>query len=141
MRIADAPERKPYLVPFGRGRAGGSLLFNRNVAGSYAPSSIREVNPLHDVLEFTPSGTVTLRDDHAERVRERILPQPLPFLATACFLYRDYGFSPRPNPNLLLRQLDDHFGFPLDHDLLRSGIFADDRSDFRAADFEPLSAL
>lgn len=138
LRIAEAPQKKPYLVPFGRSGIGAALLFNRNVAGSYAPSSIRDVNPLHDVLEFAPGGSVTLREDHAEAVQGRILPRPLPFVATACFLYRDYGFSTRPGSEALLSQLDDQFGFPLDHDLLGSGVFSDDRSEFGPDDFELL---
>jgi len=139
LRVADAPERKPYLVPFGRTGTGEALLFNQNVAGSYAPSSIRDVNPLYDVLEISASGTYTLLKDHAEAVRERILPRPLPFCATACFLYRDYGFAPEPTPEDLLKQLEESFGFALGDDLLGSGVFMDDRANFEPTDFEPLS--
>jgi hypothetical protein len=139
LRVGDAPERKPYLVPFGRVETGAALLFNRNVAGSYAPSSIRDVNALHDVLEISPTGTFTLREDHLQAVHKRILRRPLPFCATACFLYRDYGFAPKPSSESLLQQLDEQFGFALDHDLLDSGVFMDDRGDFGPNDFELLS--
>jgi hypothetical protein len=138
LRIAEAPEKKPYLVPFGRTGTGEALLFNQNVAGSYAPSSIRDVNPLYDVLEISAAGTYTLLGGHAEAVRERILPRALPFCATACFLYRDYGFASVPTPDDLLDQLNEDFGFALGQDLLASGVFMDDRA-FGLADFAPLS--
>jgi hypothetical protein len=132
--VADAPENKPYLVPFGRTSGGETLLFNRNVAGSYAPSSMRDVNPLFDVLEISDSGSYTLLEDHAEKARERILPRPLPFYATACFLFRDYGFAD-PRPESLLQQLNEQFGFALGGDIIESEVFADDRSNFVPGDF------
>ena len=82
-RAGEVPENKPYVVPFGRTETGDALLFNRNVAGSYAPSSMRDVNPLFDVLEIH-HGDYTLLEDHAVGVRDRILPRPLPACATAC---------------------------------------------------------
>lgn len=141
LRVADAPENKPYLVPFGRTEPGEALLFNRNVAGSYAPSSMRDVNPLFDVLEISAEGTYALLKGHAATVRERILPNSLPFCATACFLYRDYGFNSKPTSEALLRELTDQFGRALGGDLLGSGVFTDDSHRFEADDFEPLVAV
>lgn len=136
-RAGEAPENKPYVVPFGRTEGGGALLFNRNVAGSYAPGSIRGVNALLDVLEIQ-QGRYTLLIDHAENVRDRILRKPLPACATACFLYRDFGFAPTQGPDDLVQQLNADFGFALDDDILGSGVFADDRSNFGQNDFAPL---
>jgi hypothetical protein len=137
-RAGEAPDNKPYVVPFGRTESGEALLFNQNVAGSYAPSSMRDVNPLFDVLEIGETGYSLLKG-HAESVRERILPRPLPACATACFLYRDFGFSPRPGVQDLIKQLNADFGVALGGNILASGVFADDRKRFSPDDFEPLA--
>jgi hypothetical protein len=136
--VRDAPENRPYVVPFGRTSAGETLLFNRNVAGSYAPSSMRDVNPLFDVLEIDGDGTYTLLENHSDAVRARILPRPLPACGTACFLYRDYGFTPHPTGDDLIEQLNRDFGYPFNNDILTSGLFSDDRTLLLPTDFEEL---
>jgi hypothetical protein len=138
-RAGETPENKPYVVPFGRTETGAALLFNSNVAGSYAPSSMRDVNPLFDVLEIH-QGRYTMLDDHAVAVRDRILRRPLPACATACFLYRDFGFNQRPTADDLVEQLNADFGFALGGDILASGVFADDRARVALDDFEPMAS-
>ena len=54
-RIGAAPQNKPYAVPFTKNAK--TILFNANVAGSYAPSSIRPVSPLHSVMTIAGGGT------------------------------------------------------------------------------------
>lgn len=138
LKVASAPENKPYLVPFGRIEGGEGLLFNRNVAGSYAPSSIRDVNALHDVLTISEAGTFSLQSDHIAAARERILPYPLPFMALSCFLYRDYGFASVPTEGILSSELIAQFGFALNDNLFESGLFVNDASDFNDDDFEAI---
>jgi hypothetical protein len=137
-RVGEPPDKKPYIVPFGRTAGGFDLLFNSNVAGSYAPSSMRDVNPLFDVLEID-EGRYSLFEDHAQNARDRILKRPLPVCATACFLYRDYGFAPKPSAQDLVQQLNADFGFALGGDVLASGLFVDDSDQLAPSDFEPLA--
>jgi hypothetical protein len=79
----------PYLHPFAR----TSTQYS-NVAGSYARSSLREVAPLREVAELRDDDTWTLRENHPAIARRVMLSeQPLPGLAFATFIYRDFGFS------------------------------------------------
>lgn len=86
---AGMSESHPYLHPFAR-----PPTQYKNVAGSYAPSSLRDVAPLREVAELSNDRTWALRNSHAAVARKVMLhEQPLPGLAFATFLYRDYGFS------------------------------------------------
>ncbi len=136
-RIGDPPSKKPYAVPFARGAK--SILFNENVAGSYAPSSLRPVNPLHSLMDIKGGGgqaSFTLRDNHIEQTRELLLPVPLPIYAYACFMYRDFGFTVNPDRRQIESAVESDFGFALNNDLFGSGVFADDLDSISAADFQ-----
>jgi len=141
-RIGSPPNKKPYAVPFARGAK--SILFNENVAGSYAPSSLRPVNPLHSVMEIKGGGgqaSFTLRDNHIEQARELLLPTPLPIYAFACFMYRDFGFTVNPDRDEVETAVTSDFGFALGESLVKSGIFSDDLASISAADFEMVGVV
>lgn len=140
-RIGDPPSKKPYAVPFSGGAK--SILFNENVAGSYAPSSIRPVNPLRSLMDITGGGnqaSFTLRDDHVALAKELLLPEPLPIYAFSCFIYRDIGFTVNPDRHEIEGAVGSDFGLALDNGLFGSGIFADDLDSISAADFETVEA-
>lgn len=90
-------ETPPYLNPFGPGTDPDpdKLWLNPNVAGTYAPSSVRSGVAFTDVVEVDGSGssaTYSLADDHAEGAFESFCnEQKLPLGALSCFLYRDFA--------------------------------------------------
>lgn len=136
-RIGAAPQNKPYAVPFTKNAK--NVLFNANVAGSYAPSSIRAVSPLHTVMIIEGGGTqavFSLRPNHAEIARQSMLPEPLPVAAFATFFYRDIGFTAQPDRGDVEQAVLADFGFALGDNLYRSGLFADDFESFPMAAFE-----
>jgi hypothetical protein len=51
LSVPDAPSSKPYVMPFcDTAPSEANKWFNRNVAGSYAPSSIRGGSPFARVI-------------------------------------------------------------------------------------------
>lgn len=115
-QIPGGPPGKPNFRPFWHGnRKEGQDWMNANIAGSYAPSSIRKV-PLN-VVETDGSG-YALKAGHAQLAREYLLyEQALPVLPLAAFYYRDFGFT-TDGPSLPPRSLIDvflkDFGFDSD---------------------------
>lgn len=93
LKVGLAPEERPYLLPFVMGR-GEAQLFNKNVAGSYAPSSVREVAPIRDVLEFEGSGSNVvhrLKGNHERLALAALVSgQRIPLDSLAVFLFRDH---------------------------------------------------
>jgi hypothetical protein len=140
-RIGNPPDKKPYVVPFTRGAK--SLLFNENVAGSYAPSSIRPVNPLHNLMKIEGGGAqavFTLHTNHLQIARDLLLSKPLPAYEFACFMYRDVGFSVNPDRSEIEGALRTDFGFAMQGDLYADDLFVDDLGSISAADFEVMEA-
>lgn len=97
LRVRDDDD--PYLTPFGPDTdpARHSLWFNRNVAGTYAPSSIRPDQPFSRVVTVEGSGrnaTYSLVDEHHKRAyRELLQGQQLPVVPLAGYLYRDFAIK------------------------------------------------
>lgn len=91
LEVRDAPPGKPYLRPFWKGsRAAGQEWLNSNLAGSFAPSSLRGVP--QRVIEVDAAGRFNLRPDHATCALQHLLfNRRVPALALAGFLFRDYG--------------------------------------------------
>lgn len=86
---AGMTTKHPYLHPFAR-----PPRQYKNVAGSYARSSLRDVAPLLEVAELNEDDTWTLRPNHIAVARRVMLfERPIPGLALSIFLYRDYAFS------------------------------------------------
>jgi hypothetical protein len=91
-RVANAPLGTPYIKPFTEQQASSkNLWLNENVAGSYAPSSLRPGQPFRQVVEIV-GRDYTLPVDHAQRAFEHLLySRRLPVAELAVFLYRDFG--------------------------------------------------
>lgn len=144
MRV-DGDAKAPYVSPF-RSRGHGKLVrLNSNVAGSYAPKSLREgrLGAVINVEEFGQGATYSLRDDHAALVSERLLRgSKVPALALAAFLFRDYGFQLEAREvTRALAVFRDSFGLRADvkeeastFDLL----FRDDSHEFADGDLRAL---
>lgn len=113
LEVPGGPPGKPYLRPFWhRERKTGQEWLNENLAGSFAPSSIRDVPAL--VVETDAERRYNLRPDHWEAAREHLLfGRPLSVLALAAFLFRDYGFiaDSMPTPTDLVQVFRQQFGY------------------------------
>lgn len=92
--VAGAPPTKPYLQPFSESAKEAPQLFNKNVAGSYAPSSLRSVAPIRAVVDFHGSRqrvTHTLKANHETiAVKELTGSKRIPVHSLATFLFRDH---------------------------------------------------
>ena len=112
--VAGAPESHPYLPPFPATR---SPFFNKNPAGSYAPSSLRGVARLRRAVNIDGSGhdaSYSLVSDHARQAKSSMLPygNPLPAASLAVFLYRNYELSlETPKCGQILHIFREEFGF------------------------------
>jgi len=117
--IPGGPPDKPYFRPFVSSKRPNASAFwmNRNLAGSYAPSSLR---PEWKALFVGPDGGYrlpTLDDgspDPAPIVEKLLLGSQLPAWALAAFLFRNWSIfvSPEgsvPDVEVLLRVFQDHF--------------------------------
>lgn len=91
-----ATEQKPYIQCF-LSRGSRPRLQNRNVAGSYSPSSIRSDGRLQGVINVNGEGRdtyYTLPDDHASRAHTSLLKgNRIPAVAMSVFMLRDYAFE------------------------------------------------
>lgn len=107
LEVAGAPSTHPYFRPFttGPGESDQEWL-NPNLAGSYAPSSLRVDQPAFRVVEKGEGrGRVTLRDNHWNLALEHLLDgETVPITALAAFFLRDFafeGFDQAPNDDEL----------------------------------------
>lgn len=121
LRPSDGTSEKPYLRPFKEnGDPASDIWTNPNVAGSYAPSSIRHNSPFRNVVSIEGSGTnakYSLKDNHATQTRKHLLfGAQISAPALATFLYRDYGFTGvNPTIDELVNKLFRvDFGFAID---------------------------
>lgn len=142
LRVEGAPERAPYVRPF-RSRGRGLETFNSNLAGSYAPSSLREKGKLIEVIEVTGerrTAAYSLRRNHASLAFDRLLTKKVPVCALAAFIYRDYGFIlDVPVIASVIRLFRDEFGLSAE-DEKESTVFdicfVDDSANFSDGDLE-----
>jgi hypothetical protein len=121
LRLPGAPDRKPYVIPFCEETpTAANLWFNDNVAGSYAPSSLRPVSPLHQVVTVEGQGrnaTYSLKPRHYELARTHLcFGQKILAGSLAAFLYRDYAVnSARPSVADVVAIFRTEFGYhPVD---------------------------
>lgn len=93
-QVRDHPLGTPYIKPFTEQKASSkNLWLNENVAGSYAPSSLRPDKPFRQVVRIE-GRKYSLPEDHATRALEHLMYfRPLPVADLAVFLYRDYGLK------------------------------------------------
>lgn len=91
--VANHPLGTPYIKIFTEHKASErNLWLNENVAGSYAPSSLRPNQPFRKVVDIK-GREYSLPSDHAERSLEYLLyGKPVQVADLAVVLYRDYGF-------------------------------------------------
>ena len=116
LRVADLPDQTPYIQPFHNSPGRKIQFFNSNVAGSYAPSSLRSVAPFRQVATYTGSGlssTIALVPDHAQQAKKVLsFGKKVDVTALAIFLYRDYGIgSEGASCGAVVSLFRDDFGF------------------------------
>ena len=92
-RVSNHPLGAPYVKVFTEHRASDkNLWLNENVAGSYAPSSLRPDQPFRKVVNIE-NKLYSLPYDHAGLALKFLLySKPVQVADLAVFLYRDYGF-------------------------------------------------
>lgn len=117
LRVPDAPEDKPYALPFSDSAPSeANKWFNKNVAGSYAPSSFRNASPLLQVVDISNErrgGSYSLRDDDTALALKHLLyDKPVSVASLAAFLYRDFALlSVAPKAIDLVLIFSEEFGF------------------------------
>lgn len=137
LRAADAPDEAPYVRPFTQGH--GLQQMNRNVAGSYAPSSVRENGKIGKVMSVLGSGrdaTYDVRANHATIALDIFLQnQKAPAASMAGFIYRDYGFKmDTRSMSSVVKLFRDEFGMRAslpDERAIFDTLFVDDSSSFQ----------
>jgi hypothetical protein len=95
LAVPGGPPGKPYYRPLMDGQVHDRSRYwmNPNLAGSWAPSSLRPGQEPLEVVRIVGRG-FALDAGHAGRAREHLLGgEKLSVLALAAYLYRDYGFS------------------------------------------------
>ena len=91
--VKDHPLGAPYIKPFIEQKSSSkNLWLNGNVAGSYAPSSLRPGQPFRKVVNIEKKE-YSLPTDHASKALQHLLfSNRIPVADLAIFLYRDFGF-------------------------------------------------
>lgn len=149
LSIKDAPKSKPYIQPF-RSRGKGVMLLNKNLQGSYAPSSIRPGQPLSHVIRIVKGDrqgeagdrfNYELVEDHANKVlSEMLVGNKILAVSLSMFLFRDRLLSlPSGKIQELIFALRAFLGINSDGhegDLIYETLFEDDSSDYSDHDLE-----
>ena len=111
---------KPYLVPFTQAEnpSETSLWFNENVAGTYAPSSLRSSSPLMQVATLEEGGhnaKWALNTDHWKLARLNICEnEQIPIESLSAYLFRDYAFdTDDPTAYTLVSAFAEEFGYDI----------------------------
>jgi hypothetical protein len=145
LEVAGAPTSRPFLQPF-RSRGTGMKLSNKNTAGSYSLSSIRDGKPLSHVLEVVPSAatasgvTYRLKAGHEQAVLSEMLAgHKVPALALAGLVFRDRAMRmPSANPIDVVGILRDWLNIRASDtvgDAVFDTVFIDDSADYSSTDF------
>lgn len=151
LEMPGAPSsQKPYLQPFVPSEPNpDNAWFNRNVAGSYAPSSIRSGQPFSQVVSVngrSRDARYSLKERHWELALTHLLfGQQLPVVPLAIFLYRDYGFNMEyPDVGVVVSVFREEFGYSIQNEqneLEFRYLYLDDSSAIDSSDwFELISA-
>lgn len=90
--VDNHPLGAPYIKPFTEQTASTkNLWLNENVAGSYAPSSLRPDQPFRQVVNIE-GKRYSLPVDHAQRAFKHLLySTPVEVADMVVVLYRDFG--------------------------------------------------
>jgi|SRR5215213_7030666 len=110
--VGNHPLGAPYIKPFTEQKPSSkNLWLNENVAGSYAPSSLRPNQPFRRVV-FIEGKKYSLPSDHAGRARQLLLyNNRIQVADLATFLYRDFGFHDPFTINDLIDVFAYEFGY------------------------------
>lgn len=118
LRIEDADPDKPYFVPFTQSGEPSldTLWNNKNVAGTYAPSSLRPTAPLMKIIEIEESGYNSkwgIEDRHWQLARHHLCSgNQIPVESLATYLLRDYAFEvDEPSAFTLVETFTEEFGY------------------------------
>lgn len=109
LEVGGGPPGKPYLRPFwnSHGEDANRFWLNANIAGSYAPSSVR--NKPRNVIDIDGSDYI-LRPGHVSLAFEHLLyGAPASGIACAAFFLRDFGFTLDDGDEPTTRGLTDAF--------------------------------
>ncbi len=112
MFVPGGPPKKPHLRPFWSGTHGaGQEWLNANLAGSYAPSSIRNV--AFKVLDVDSQRRFVFKEGHPVLALENFLNgQRVPVLPLASYLFRDRGIiTPAASDTDLVRVFRREYGY------------------------------
>ncbi|WP_175887654.1 hypothetical protein [Burkholderia contaminans] len=121
LAVPGGPPKKPYVMPFAeQGQSISNIWFNSNVAGSYAPSSIRPQSPMRKVSAFSGNGRkveFNLIANHSDGAKTYMLfGGNVSAAALAVFFYRDYSFrGTTPSLADLVSIFRDDFGYRESH--------------------------
>jgi hypothetical protein len=110
--VDNHPLGAPYIKPFTEQKPSGrNLWLNKNVAGSYAPASLRPDQPFRKVVSID-GKKYSLPLNHAERALQYLLYNTRIQVADlATFLYRDFGFTDPFTVNDLIDVFAYEFGY------------------------------
>ena len=94
LRVGNHPLGAPYIKLFTEQKASiKNLWLNENVAGSYAPSSLRPEQPFRQVVNIS-GRKYSLPSNHAQLAFEHLLySTPVQVADLSVVLYRDFGMS------------------------------------------------
>ena len=114
LKVPGGPYGRPHFRPFWdtQRREAGQEWLNRNLAGSYAKSSLRSV-PLK-VVVANDDDTFGLREKHWELARLYLTHgEPVPAVSVAGFVFRNYGFvsDHEPSTDDLVGEFRATFGY------------------------------
>lgn len=111
--VPGGPVGRPYYMPFwDQQRSAGQEWRAKNLAGSYAPSSIRQVP--RKVVDVDSEGRYILRERHWELARKHLMyGKPILVLALAGFLLRNFALigNEHPATDDLAAAFYDRFGY------------------------------
>lgn len=113
MLATGGPANRPYLKPFS---SDVKMWFNPNVAGSFAPSSVRNKSPLDRIVDVSGDGRdarYSFVDQHWRLARRLLISDNrIPVLSLAVFLYRDYAIlSEEPSTVDVISVFREEFGY------------------------------
>ena len=111
--IEGHPIGTPYLRIFTEKTASGkNLWLNMNIAGSYAPSSLRGDQPFRKVVELE-NRSYSFFPDHAEKAFQFLLyGEKVKVIYLAIFLYRNFSFNTEVlRPEDLINTFAFEFGY------------------------------
>jgi hypothetical protein len=119
LSVPNAPKDKPYLRIFLDSPPSiHNIWLNKNLAGSFAPSSIRKA--LLEVFDIKKVGTkarYTFKPKHWEATRKQLLTDSkIPIIQLSAFLFRSFHILENsPTSDSLIKIFREEFGYQKNH--------------------------